>query len=85
VPTDYCCEVRVFVGPDSQMVYQRLPGPGPCPLVQGPTADRATFVVDHAGVVGFRVLASRDMLCSPPPQMASAPLDASTWVFPPGE
>lgn len=82
VATDYCCVVYLYV--NGEIVYNRFHGPGPCPLVQGPAVDKATYLATRAGTLGLTMQASRVKLCIAPPEFTTVNLPASTLVQPGG-
>jgi hypothetical protein len=82
VGTDYCCVVYLYV--NGATVYSRFHGQGPCPLVQGPAVDKATYVATRAGALGLQMQASRVKLCIAPPEFTTVNLPGSTWVQPAG-
>jgi hypothetical protein len=82
VATDYCCVVYLYV--NGETVYNRFHGQGPCPLVQGPAVDKATYLATRAGTLGLQMQASRVKLCIAPPEFTTVNLPASTWVQPGG-
>ena len=80
--TDYCCVVYLYV--NGEIVYNRFHGQGPCPLVQGPAVDKATYLATRAGTLGLTMQASRVKLCIAPPEFTTVNLPASTLVQPGG-
>jgi hypothetical protein len=82
VSTDYCCVLYLYV--NGETVFSRFHGQGPCPLVQGPAVDKATYVATRAGTLGLQMQASRVKLCIAPPEFTTVNLPGTTWVQPAG-
>lgn len=79
---DFCCDLSLYMGGDSEPLYRSPPVPGPCPLPHS-AAGEASYVVTGRGPVGFHINANgATNLCTAPPRLVSGNLFAGFVVEP---